>query len=143
MVVAVTSENDTAIDSPLEADTPLTPTGRDGQFKFTVQSVERPAPPADEFWSEDAQGEWVAITLSVTNIGDEGRELNSDSQMLYDTYGREFTPAGGIGEWEYQTINPGNSTEVTLYYDVPGDAKLDRMKLHDDWLSSGVEVGLP
>lgn len=125
-----------------EAET-LATDGRDGQFEFTVLKVERGASPPDEFWSEEAQGEYAAVTLRVENIGDQPRELDSDDQQLYDTEGREYKAAWGIGEWQYETVNPGNSLEVVVYYDVPTEVELERMKLHDSTWSSGVEVGLP
>jgi hypothetical protein len=144
--IAVFSGSDTeprAAGAGQETEEGLTTDGRDGQFEFTVLEVERGVPPADEFWSEEAQGEYVAVTLRVENIGDAPRELDSDEQRLYDSDGREYKAAWGIGEWQYETVNPGNSLEVVIYYDVPVEAELVRMELHDSMWSSGVDVGLP
>lgn len=117
--------------------------GRDGQFEFIVQGLERDVLPPNEFWSEEPQGEFVAVTLQVENIGEEPREFDSDAQQLYDVNDREYRSAWGIGEWEYETINPGNVIEVTIYFDVPPGEELARLELRDSMFSGGVEVGLP
>lgn len=99
--------------------------------------------PPDEYWSEEPLGEYVAVALQVENVGDDPQEFDSDEQRLYDTEDREYQASGGVGEWEYETINPGNSIDVVIHYDVNPDVELARMKLHDSPLSGGVEVALP
>lgn len=118
-------------------------TGRDGQFEFTVLEVERDVPPPDEFFSDEAQGEYVKITMRVENIGNTSREIDSDEQYLYDADGDRYRAVWDIGEWQYETVNPGNSLEVAIHYDVPPRADLTQMELHDSPWSYGVEVGLP
>ncbi|MGF1647799.1 MAG: DUF4352 domain-containing protein [Kineosporiaceae bacterium] len=126
--------------------TPVT----DGEFTFTVDSVERiGALVGNEWVNETAQGEFVLIRVTVANTGDEPRDFNAWEQDLYDTEGRLFEAQSGWflvegGEDSvFSTVNPGNTVVgAPLLYDVPPGAQLDRLELHDTWYSRGVGVSL-
>jgi hypothetical protein len=100
-------------------------------------------------FSETAQGEFVLVTVTVTNTGDEPRDLVAGWQQLYDDQGRRYEvtdawlalPAADRSVWE--TINPGNTvTGAPLLFDVPPGVQLERIELHDVFYSRGVSVSL-
>ena len=124
---------------------------QDGKFEFVVNSVEDGVPfIGPEGFGEQAQGQFVIIRTTVTNIGDEAQSFSASNMTLVDSQGREFdadswasslvddTTASGV----YDKINPGNSAEVALVFDLPVDAEPATVELHDSTFSSGVEVSL-
>ena len=89
------------------------------------------------------------MTLSVTNIGNEPQKYFGQNQKLIDTAGREYevstaahmylnSDVGIMGQ-----INPGNSIQVKLPFDVPPDSRFTMLELHDSMLSGGVKLALP
>lgn len=123
---------------------------RDGKFEFTVNSFEcGETELGDEMLSTTAQGQFCLVSLSVENIGDESQALFGDDQYLYDTNGREFSADTEaqlyLDEAQltiYEEVNPGNTVEGIVVFDVPEDAELARIELHDSALSDGVTVDL-
>lgn len=122
---------------------------RDGKFEFTVTSVETGvATVGDEYLNEQAQGQFVLVHMTVTNIGDAAQMFDGSSQKLVDTAGREHsadTSAAiylGDANSFLTDINPGNSVEGTVVFDIPADAVPATLTLHDSFFSGGVEVSL-
>jgi hypothetical protein len=122
----------------------------DGDFSFTVTDVECGITNVgNDTFGAEAQGQFCLISLSIENIGDEAQTMFADNQKLFDTEGREFSAdtgamlylENGSDAWVSE-INPGNSLEGQLLFDVPKDAALDYIKLADSLFSSGVEVSL-
>jgi hypothetical protein len=123
---------------------------RDGDFEFVVTEVETGVDSVGEDpFGEAAQGEFVLVHLSVENIGEQSQVLDGQSQMLFDTEGREHSHADVEAalylegsESFLNEINPGNTVDGILLYDLPPDAEPARVELHDSPLSNGVEVDL-
>lgn len=122
---------------------------RDGKFEFTVTSVETGvATVGDEFLNQQAQGQYVLVHMTVTNIGTEAQMFDGSSQELTDTAGRthsaDSSAAIYLGDANsfLTDINPGNSVEGTVVFDVPADAVPASIDLHDSMFSGGVEVAL-
>lgn len=124
---------------------------QDGKFEFVVSGVEAGVPfIGPEGFGEQAQGQFVIVRTTVTNIGDEAQSFSASNMTLFDDQGRKFdadswasslvddTNASGI----YDNINPGNSAQVALVFDIPVDAVPSSVKLHDSMFSGGVEVSL-
>jgi hypothetical protein len=122
----------------------------DGQFDFVVTAVEPPVETVGEdFMAEEAQGQFVIVRVTVTNVGDEARTLDSSSQYLYDADGRKYETSGAIftlpdyDKAFLQNINPGNTvTDAPLLYDVPDGFVPTSIELHDSPFSGGVTVAL-
>jgi hypothetical protein len=122
---------------------------RDGKFEFTVTKV-RPgvASVGDSTFGKKAQGQFVLVSVTVSNIGEEPQTLVGDAQKLFDTQGREFSvdteAAIYLAESNsiFEEINPGNSVKGTLLYDIPDGVKPVKLELHDSAFSGGVEVTL-
>lgn len=123
---------------------------RDGMFEFTVTKVETGIQHVGgEFVGTDAQGQFVVVHVTVTNIGEEPRRLSMSSQKLYDAKGREYQASSGAAVMALpesdaflNNINPGNSVDAQLLFDVPEDFQFGSIELHDSMLSGGVTVSL-
>jgi len=122
---------------------------RDGKFEFTVTSVKDGVKSVgDDLLGQEAQGQFVLVKVTVTNIGDEAQMFDGSSQKAFDSEGREFSSDGGAAiylkgsESFLNDINPGNSVKATVVYDIPKDATLAELELHDSMFSGGVSVTL-
>lgn len=124
---------------------------RDGKFEFVVRSVQPGLSEVGDnpFLNQKAQGQFVIVTLSVQNIGDRPQGFSPSNQKLFDTEGRSFetnTSAqialdnNDIAVWD--NINPGNTVDVSLVYDMPVGAVPASIELHDSMFSGGVTVNL-
>ncbi|MBY6414338.1 DUF4352 domain-containing protein [Rhodococcus sp. BP-252] len=159
LVIVVTAVNsgsgDTSPSSPgasaPEATEPVVGLGtpvRDGKFEFVVTGAQPGVPSVgQEFLTETAQGEYVLVTMSVRNIGDQAQSFTTSAQKLLDGQGRQYSVADmativldqGIA---FEQINPGNSIEATIVFDVPVGTVPTQIELHDSLLSGGVTIGL-
>jgi hypothetical protein len=122
----------------------------DGKFSFTVKSVECGiASVGDEYLNKEAQGQFCKVALTIENVGNEPQTMFSDNQKLFDSEDREFSPDStamiymkdGSDAW-LKEINPGNSLEGNLLFDLPVDATPATIELHDSAFSGGVKVSL-
>ncbi|WP_072804227.1 DUF4352 domain-containing protein [Rhodococcoides yunnanense] len=121
---------------------------RDGKFEFVVVSAQPGVPTVGEdFMTETAQGEYVLVTMSVRNIGDRAQSFTTSAQKLLDGQGRQFSVDDmativldqGIA---FEQINPGNSIEATIVFDVPAGTVPAEIELHDSLFSGGTTVAL-
>lgn len=124
---------------------------RDGKFEFTVKSVEcgRSSVGANEYLRKDAQGQYCLLSVTVKNIGDRSQSLFSANQKLFNDKGQQYAAddtatmyASPQGSSWYDNINPGNSVEGTIVFDLPKDQTPASAELHDSAMSSGVKVSL-
>lgn len=124
-------------------------TVRDGKFEFVVTEVTDGGKRiGSKDFGVDAQGRFVLVHITVTNVGDEPQMLYSGVQALYDAQGREFgadTTAAlylDSADTILGDINPGNSVTGVIVYDLPKDAEPASIELHDGMFSGGVTVSL-
>lgn len=134
---------------PADATPGLNTPVRDGQFEFTVTNVECGVETiGDDFLSADAQGQFCLISLTVANISDDAQTFSDFSQVAFDAAEREFSTDSaaslyiGDGNSFLNEINPGNSVEGIIVFDIPLDAELVLLELHDSPFSGGVLVAL-
>ncbi|UYP18748.1 DUF4352 domain-containing protein [Rhodococcus sp. Z13] len=123
---------------------------RDGKFEFVVKGVETGLSSLGDnpFLAEEAQGQFVIVTMTVTNISDEPKGLSPSDQKLVDTEGRTFSPDTSaalnletdVAFWD--KINPGNTVTMPVVFDMPTDAIPAEIELHDSMFSGGVTVSL-
>ncbi|MGW1742049.1 DUF4352 domain-containing protein [Nocardia sp. NPDC001965] len=136
-----------------DADSDIAPAGspvRDGKFEFQVTKVEQGQEAVS--WSSlvqrEAQGQFVLVQVTVTNIANQAQYYFGQNQKLIDQQGREFEndtlaeayvnePGGHTGE-----INPGNKIDVVLVFDVAKDAVPTTIEFHDSAFSGGAQVAL-
>ncbi len=121
---------------------------RDGKFEFQVVGVTRATQAGDlsnQFEVVDAQGEFIIVTLSVTNIGDQPQSYFGGNQKLIDSSGRQYSPNSTAEMWANKgtgDINPGNRIQVQAAFDVPPGTVPTELEVHDSAFSGGVKVRL-
>jgi hypothetical protein len=124
----------------------------DGKFEFTVTSIKCGEPSVSDstgYITKSAQGQYCLLNISVKNIGDEAQTLDSSSQYLYNSAGQKYSsddeatidinPTSGTF---LNTINPGNTVNGVVVFDIPKDQTPAMAELHDSSLSGGVKVDL-
>ncbi|MDB5169922.1 MAG: hypothetical protein JWN82_318 [Candidatus Saccharibacteria bacterium] len=124
---------------------------RDGRFEFTVKSVEcgKTVVGDNPYLTKTAQGQYCLLNVSVKNIGDKAQTLFSSNQKLLNAQGQEYSAddtatiyAAPSGASWLNDINPGNSVDGTIVFDLPKDQTPASAELHDSALSGGVKVNL-
>jgi len=121
---------------------------RDGKFEFTVTAVDPgKSTIGTGSISKTAQGQFVLVHVTVRNIGNQQQSFDQSSQKMIDQQGRQLSPDTTAGVYVdpnnfLAQINPGNSVEGLLVYDIPKDAVPTKLQLHDSPFSGGVTVQL-
>lgn len=119
----------------------------DDSFTFTVSSVKCGIKKVgDDFLETKAQGEYCAVSLTVENVGDSAEYFFSDSQLAFDTEGREFSVdstatlyGNKSSDLWMKEINPGNKMSGKIFFDIADGATLEYLELHATSFSEGVK----
>jgi energy-coupling factor transporter transmembrane protein EcfT len=124
---------------------------RDGKFEFVVKSVVcgRTSVGDNQYINKTPQGQYCFVTINVKNIGDSQQYFFEGHQKLLNAGNQQYSPdtvatlynASNSNVFSSQ-INPGNSAEGVLIFDIPKDQVPVTAELHDSGLSGGVKVGL-
>lgn len=121
----------------------------DGQFTFTVNSVKCGASSIGSgVFASKAQGEYCLVSMKVQNTGDESQYMDASSQYMfigdkkYSTSSDALLALDDSDNFFLQEINPGNSVEGTMVFDITKGGKPDRLELHDSPFSGGVTVNI-
>ncbi|MCE1180403.1 MAG: DUF4352 domain-containing protein [Micrococcales bacterium] len=122
---------------------------RDGKFEFTVTKVEAGGKQVgDSSFGEKAQGSFHLVHLTISNIGDKAQMMFDSNQKVKDAQGREFEPNSMAAillpdnDIWMKDINPGNTLNGVLVYDMPDGSTPTSIELHDSMFSGGVTVSL-
>jgi hypothetical protein len=122
---------------------------RDGKFEFQVLNVTRATTagnPSNEFEIAKAQGEFVILTLSVRNIGNEQQSYSGSNEKLVDQSGRQYGESSEADMWMNSDvtgdINPGNSIQAKAAFDVPPGTVPAHVEFHDSAFSGGASVAI-
>jgi hypothetical protein len=121
---------------------------RDGKFAFVVTSVDSSkvaGEPTNPDLQVSAQGVFVNIHLRITNIADRPQSFFEANQKLWSVRGQQFNADTMAAVWTAAgnvEINPGNSIDATVSFDVPPGTQLSKVELHDSAFSGGVKVYL-
>jgi hypothetical protein len=114
---------------------------RNGDFTFTVTAVED-GPPAlrrpDGF--VQPRGQFVLVHVTVRNDGPSPRLFAEEHQYLFDGEGRKSEGSIDRGDLFLADINPANTVEGVLVFDMASDAVPAAIELHDSPTSAGVTV---
>jgi hypothetical protein len=145
------SNSQPAQEQKKEVTAKLNESARDGKFEFIVSGVEcgKPTVGTNEYMTKQAQGQFCLVNVTVKNIGNEAQTFDSSSQYLFDASGAKFSADGVAsmyanpqGSTFLNQINPGNSVNGILVFDMPKDKTPITAQLHDNSLSNGVRVSL-
>jgi len=125
---------------------------RDGKFEFTIKSIKCGVPSVSDssgYITKSAQGQYCLVDVSVKNIGDKQQTfLESDQKLLNASnveYSADSTATiynGNNSDVFVNEINPGNTVEGTIVYDIPKDQTPVTAELHDSSFSNGVKINL-
>ena len=122
---------------------------RDGKLEFVVTGMKCGIDAVGQAgFDTKAQGEFCRVSMKITNIGDEAQSMFADNQLAFDAKDRKFSADTEASIYDdqsqilFEEINPGNTVEGRVYFDVPKGTELVRMELHDSMFSGGVEVVL-
>lgn len=123
---------------------------RDGKFGFVVTGVETGVTTLGDnpYLQKDALGQFVLVSVTVTNVSNKAQSYFGSNQKLIDAQGREFeNDAMAAINLESDTaiggdINPGLSKNITIVFDIPQDAVPATLEVHDSMFSGGAEISL-
>jgi hypothetical protein len=123
---------------------------KDGKFTFVVSSVTCGKPSVGRsVITRKAQGTYCLVAVTVQNTGTEAQSFSDGFQKLLGSDGTVYGAdiAAGVianeniaGLWT--RIVPGDKVSGTIVYDVPLQAQIAKVELHDSALSKGVTVTL-
>ena len=127
----------------------------DGKFQFTVTSfkcgVTQVVNPSDTDITDQPQGQFCLMGLTIKNIGTEAQNFDDSSQYLYDASSKQYSYASGAtsdfnglsSQFDgLPTVNPGVSISGTVVFDIPTTTAITYAMLHDSSFSNGVKVNL-
>jgi hypothetical protein len=124
----------------------------DGKFQFTVTSIKCGEPSvssADGYLTKTAQGQYCLLNVTANNIGDQSQTLDSTSQYIYDSSNKKYSSDSEAtidnsptDNTFFNPINPGNSVNGVIVFDIPKGVTPTLAELHDSAFSGGVKVSL-
>ena len=120
---------------------------RDGNFAFVIAGVERVDFVADPEFPElrkAAAGEYIIVRMRVTNVGTEPQTFFASFNTLSDgatTYESDDEAWIYLGN-TLADLNPGDSIDTAVVFDVPDGTRPQSVELHDGPYSDGVTVEL-
>lgn len=124
----------------------------DGKFQFTVTGIQCGKPSVsspDGYITKTAQGQYCIVNVTANNIGDQSQTLDSTSQYLYDSSNKKYSSdseatidVSPTDNTFFNPINPGNTVNGTIVFDIPKGVTPTVAELHDSSLSGGVKVSL-
>ena len=91
-----------------------------------------------------AQGEFVIVKMTVTNVGTEPQTFFASFNKLSDgttTYEADDEAWIYLGN-TLADLNPGDTVDTAVVFDVPDGTDPESIELHDGPFSDGVTVGL-
>jgi len=120
---------------------------RDGDFAFVVDGVRTTDVVANTEFPEQnrtADGEYVIVALTVTNVSSDGQRFFPSFNTLSDGT-TVFQPDDDTWQYLGHTVTevaPGASIETEVVFDVPRGTDLESIWLRGDPSSDGVAVAL-
>jgi len=135
-----------ATQSGSQSAAPMGSTVSDGKFSFRVTGVTRSTQGS---LLSSPRGEYVVVSMIVSNTGNEPQTFFSNNQKLFDASGREYeadamaasTFNNSASGW-MEALNPGFAINVNVPFDVPPGTQPVRVELHDSAFSGGAAVQL-
>lgn len=119
-------------------------------WEITVNEVEDGVSSVgSEYLNTEAQGQFVTVSLSVANTTNEPAFFFEDNIKLGDEKGNTYSSDSEAGMYVdensilfLEEINPGNTAEGVLVFDVPKDVTPDRLIFEGGIFSDPVEISL-
>jgi hypothetical protein len=144
-----TSDGGAAAEAPEDSSFGLGQPAADGDFSFVVSGVDCSLTQiGNEYLSTTAQGQFCVVSVAVTNIGDSAGSFFGDNSKLLNAEGQEFSADSEAAIYLeesdslFEEINPGNTLNSKIVFDVPAGIVPTAIELHDSAFSGGVTVAL-
>lgn len=138
-----------ADDAPESSDPGIGQPAADGDFSFVVNGVDCSLTEiGTEYFNTKAQGQFCVVDLTISNIGNEAQSFFGDNAKLFNAQEQEFSADGEAAIYLedssslYEEINPGNTLNSKVVFDVPAGTVPTAIELHDSAFSGGVTVKL-
>jgi hypothetical protein len=138
--------NNASVATPSTSAAPAAPVSgigqevRDGKFGFIVSDIQH-SPTAG---GETARGEFVIVTMTVKNTGDQPQSFFAQNQKLFDTSGRQYAADSmATSDSMVMDLNPGFTLPVKVAFDVPPGTAISALEVHDSAFSGGAKINLP
>jgi hypothetical protein len=135
--------------APEETDPGIGEPAADGDFSFVVSGVDCSLTEiGDQYTGTKAQGQFCVVGVGVTNIGDEPGTFFGENAKLFNAEGQEYTADTEAAIYLedsaslLEEINPGNTLDSKVVFDVPAGTVPASIELHDPAFSGGVTVAL-
>ncbi|WP_349827336.1 DUF4352 domain-containing protein [Brevibacterium litoralis] len=119
-----------------------------GDWTITVTGIEDGiSSVGNEYFGEEAQGQYVKVGLEVTNNGSSAEYFSDSAVTLLDADGNEYSSSTDSmyleeGAVIFDEINPGNTLDGTALYDVPEGVEITTISISDGFFGSPVEVAV-
>lgn len=121
-----------------------------GDWTVTIDSMDEPVKSVGTSEFSDgatAQGQFIPVTLSVTNAGEEASTFFASDVKLIDDQGREFEYSSDASIWGIDDggllldeVNPGNTLKGKIWFDVPEATNVTELTISSGFLSSPISV---
>ncbi len=116
----------------------LTQEVRDGDFVFTVDSVDLAA---TQIGLHAPQGVFVIVAITAKNVGQDARSVYCQDQQIKDLSGRTYDNAVPVGaDEDIINIKPGSRVTLACAFDVPKDTLTAAVVVHYSTYSRGATV---
>ncbi len=118
---------------------------RDDQLEFVANKISCGEDHVgDGILARHPSGQFCLVDIKITNVGTVERTLNSSDQYLRTLDGERHTADYWSRLWlqdgVWDTIEPGATVTGTIPFDIPVDAKLQDVELHERPESQGVTI---
>lgn len=119
------------------------------EVSIVADGLERTTTIGSDGWEEEAQGEYVVVTVTVTNNSGEEISISGDDFSLIGADGTEYGVSSDLPITDdtpliYETVNPGNSVTGYILFDVPEGTEIGSMQYEALFSFDGPsEVALP
>ncbi|WP_083936262.1 DUF4352 domain-containing protein [Nocardiopsis ganjiahuensis] len=119
--------------------------GQVGDWRVTVNGTETAPTMGDEYFEEQAQGEFVIVDLTVENDGSEATTFDDSALFLIDADGNRHSATTSLSDDAFflEQINPGNRATGTAAFDVPEGTEAVALEVEDIWsFEEPIEISL-
>lgn len=119
-----------------------------GDFEVTVTGIEASITRVgDQYVGEEPQGQFVKVDVTVANTGSSAEYFHDSEQKLVDEQSRQHSTSSAsfyLDEdnlWLSQ-INPGNTANGALLYDIPADATPTTLQVTTGFFGNPTDISL-
>ncbi len=124
----------------------------DGDFAFTVNSVNTASSVGNSYVAKTAQGIYYIISIKINNNGKNTNTINASDFNVVDSQGRKFDYSNdgqmameesqGTTDLFLQQVQPGLSITGKIIFDVPKDATGLKLLAQGGLFTDGVSIDL-